>query len=525
MATPVGTARADGERTRTVLPKYTRVGTGRRAFRASAFAGVAVGVAVLASGAGAGSLKEEGRHADPVSAPGAASRPLANAIVDPSSFGGEESAIAYEHARLAGARYVKLLVNWAEVAPKGTRPSAFSPRNPADPNYDWASTDAQMRAAVSAGFTPIVYVQTAPQWAELCSTGPGPCRPSPNDFGDFAAAAARRYRGGYLQLPRVRYWQIWNEPNFSQFLMPQADKAGQPISPDIYRALVNTAYGAIHAVHADNVVIAGGTMPYGKVHNAVKAVAPLLFMRRLLCITAGPHPKRACSKSVRFDIWAHHPYTSGDPQHRAGLTDNVAIPELWKMRLVLNAARKFGTLRSRGATRFWVTEFAWDTSPPDPEGVPERLHARWVAEAMYRMWDQGVSLVTWFLLRDRASGPFQSGLYFRGPHGIASDRPKLALTAFRFPFVAFREPQTKSIWFWGRSPGGDAAVIVDLRTHGKRRLVLRMSPNRHGIFSGRFQSTARTGFVEARLGDGSDAALPFSLVVPPDRPGCVWGTC
>jgi hypothetical protein len=486
---------------------------------------VAVAVAVLASGAGAGSTTDKGRDAGPVSAPGAASWPLSTAIVDPASFGGDESAIAYEHARRAGARYVKLLVNWAEVAPKGTRPPTFSPRNPADPNYDWASTDAQVRTAVGAGFTPLVYVQNAPEWAQLCSQGPGPCRPSPDDFADFLAAAARRYRGGYLELPRVRYWQIWNEPNFSSFLMPQADKAGQPISPEIYRALVNAAYRTIHAVHADNVVIAGGTMPYGKVHNPVNAVAPLLFMRRLLCLSAGPHPRRVCSKSVRFDIWAHHPYTSGDPQHHAGLPGNVAIPDLWKMRLLLEAARKFETLRSRGATHFWVTEFAWDTNPPDPQGVPEKLHARWVSEAMYRMWVQGVSLVTWFLLRDRASGPFQSGLYFRGPHGVSSDTPKLALTAFRFPFVAFRESRTKSIWFWGRSPGGKAAVIVDLRTFGKRPVVLRVRPNRYGIFSGHFVSAVRTGFVGAQVGDRSDAALPFSLVVPPDRPGCVWGTC
>ena len=27
------------------------------------------------------------------------------------------------------------------------------------------------------------------------------------------------------------------------------------------------------------------------------------------------------------------------------------------------------------------------------------------------------------------------------------------------------------------------------------------------------------------VGNGKDAALEFSLTVPPDRPGCAWGTC
>ena len=55
--------------------------------------------------------------------------------------------------------------------------------------------------------------------------------------------------------------------------------------------------------------------------------------------------------------------------------------------------------------------------------------------------------------------------------------------------------------------------------------VASMKPNRFGIFSARYPSTATTGFLRARLANGKDTSLPFSLVVPPDRPGCAWGTC
>ncbi len=479
---------------------------------------------VFAVGAGARSTTHEAAVAARVSAPGGANRPLHTGIIDPESFGGPDSEIAYEHARRTGARFLRVPMNWANVAPHGKKPTAFAPRNPGDPKYQWAATDAQVRIAVANGFTPIVYVQTAPAWAQNCSQGPGPCRPSPGDLADFMTAAARRYRGGYRGFPRVRYWQIWNEPNLNWYLMPQADAAGRPLSPEIYRAMVNAAYAAIHAVHPDNVVIAGGTAPFGNDDNQVDEVSPLLFMRMLLCVSTEPRPRSVCRTRVRFDVWAHHPYTSGGPTHHANLMDDVSVPDLWKMRVLLETAAKVGNLRSRGTVRFWVTEFAWDTNPPDPKGVPERLHARWVAEAMYRMWDQGVSLVTWFLLRD-SSGAFESGLYFRGSDGVASDTPKLALTAFRFPFVAFRESKTNSIWFWGRSPYGHIQVIVEQQVTGRWRLVTRMGPNRHGLFSGRFHSTARKGFLRARLVDGKDAAVPFSLVVPPDRPGCAWGTC
>ena len=66
--------------------------------------------------------------------------------------------------------------------------------------------------------------------------------------------------------------------------------------------------------------------------------------------------------------------------------------------------------------RFWVTEFAWDSNPPDPGGVPLALEGRWVADALHRVWAAGVSLVTWFSLRDQPlrTSAYQSGLYLRG---------------------------------------------------------------------------------------------------------------
>ena len=61
-----------------------------------------------------------------------------------------------------------------------------------------------------------------------------------------------------------------------------------------------------------------------------------------------------------------------------------------------------------------MTEFGWDSAPADPKGVPLQLHARWVSEALYRMWYSGVSLVTWYRLRD-------------GPRTARSVRPVVPL--------------------------------------------------------------------------------------------------
>jgi hypothetical protein len=189
------------------------------------------------------------------------------------------------------------------------------------------------------------------------------------------------------------------------------------------------------------------------------------------------------------------------------------------MKRLLNAAIQQGRFSSRGAVAFWVTEFGWDSSPADPRGVPLRLHARWVSEALYRMWDAGVTLVTWYRLRDGpADGPVQSGLWFRCTAGIACDTPKsLSLQAFRFPFVAFRSGKRR-VRVWGRTPDGTAAkVVIERSSKGKWRKLRTLRAGANGVFRKRIRGPRR-GSIRARLAGSKDAAIGFSLKRPPDMP-------
>ena len=124
------------------------------------------------------------------------------------------------------------------------------------------------------------------------------------------------------------------------------------------------------------------------------------------------------------------------------------------MRALLTAAKRAGNIVSPRAPQFWVTEFSWDSNPPDPKGVPSALHARWVAEALYRMWQAGVSTVIWFRLQDDPlrQSPYQSGFY------TAGGRAKHSLEAFRFPFVALRTASGVSVW--GRTPSGKSGSVT-----------------------------------------------------------------
>ena len=137
-----------------------------------------------------------------------------------------------------------------------------------------------------------------------------------------------------------------------------------------------------------------------------------------------------------------------------------------------------------------------------------------------------MSLFTWFLIRDEPLSVRvgQSGLYYRNNGGIASDRAKPALRAFRFPFVALRQPKNRIV-LWGRTPTSTAAnVLIERQSSGKWKLVKKLEANRYGIFQAQVDKPAETTYLRARLGNGRDQSVPFSLKMPEVTwTGCVWG--
>jgi hypothetical protein len=246
-------------------------------------------------------------------------------------------------------------------------------------------------------------------------------------------------------------------------------------------------------------------------------------MRALLCVSGSGRP--TCTSRADFDIWAIHPYTSGGPTHRATRPNDVSLGDLSKIVAVLADARRAGHLTTK-TPQLWATEFSWDSSPPDPHGVPSALLSRWVSEALFRMWSDGVSLVTWFKVRDDPmdAGMFQSGLYY--VDGV----PKPALHAYRFPFVAL--PEGGSVLVWGRTPPGASgpvqiqwagAATAPQARGGRWKQISVLIPNRFGIFQTTLHAPNR-GRMRARLVHSGRTSLPFGLTTVRDRFVPVFGT-
>jgi hypothetical protein len=314
----------------------------------------------------------------------------------------------------------------------------------------------------------------------------------------------------------VRYWQALNEPNLSIFFNPQFD-GDKPVSPVIYRNLLNRFYAAVKSVYRTNLVLAAGL---GPIAVPKFTIGPMRFARLMLCMqgTAHPRPSKGdCEGGVHFDIFAIQPYTSGGPTHKAGFND-VSMGDLDKLQTLLAAADSAGRIQGiYRHTPLWITEFSWDSSPPDPGGLPMKIESRWVAEALYRTWLAGVGHFFWYSLRDSAPEPgrgfpetLESGLYFRGAT-VEQDQPKEFLNAFRFPFVSY--PRNGGLYFWGRTPDSKGGrVTIQLFGNGHWRTASKARAASSGIFSGTLPSSyGRNKHGRVRALYRGESSLPFSM--------------
>jgi len=306
------------------------------------------------------------------------------------------------------AQVVRITLWWGGPigAARVKRPAA--PTNPADPAYDWFIYDRAVQAAAKNNIKVLFSILGTPGWAN----GRKATKYAPTNFKDlqnFAAAAAKRYSGTFKDadgntLPAVRLWLAWNEPNNPVFLAPQYRKVhGRYIAQSAYSyvRICNAIYNGVHAIQKTAAKVAcGATDPFG--NNQPKSrrpsISPLAFLRSV---------KKFGLRN--FDAWAHHPYA-------ARPTEKPTSKPRAKTSVTLG---NFGDLvkeltRLYGKKRIWITEYGYQTRPPDKlAGVAWKTQAKYLAEAYsIARKNPRVDMMIWFLMKDesRLSG-WQSGFF------------------------------------------------------------------------------------------------------------------
>lgn len=442
--------------------------------------------------------------------------------------------LALERMKGLGVDYARVSVLWSVVAENARSRKAARRRFRADdpstyPVGNWDRYDRFVRAAERIGVG--VYFNL---------TGPGPSwahgkapraeranrrtwKPRPREFFKFVKAVGIRYSGTYrdendtrLQLPRVGFWSVYNEPNHGGWLTPQYQRrSGRriPWTPVMYRDLWYYGRAALDASgHTDDVVLIGETASLGSDGVTAKSpIRPAKFIRELFCIRpdgrryAGRAAKaRRCSQlnrlgTFRATAWAHHPYTKTVAPTRLDRSgDSITMANIAELPSLLDdMASK--TARIASGLSVMLTEFGYESNPPDPfNGISPERQAAYINEGDFLAYQEPrVIGQAQLLLKDGAPArgarrgtrrywfPYQSGLF------TAGGTPKPALFAYALPLMVTAASDSVGVWGQLRFiPNGTASeVALQFREEGGTEFETVGDP---------VQVTTPLGFFEAR---------------------------
>lgn len=296
----------------------------------------------------------------------------------------------------AGFHWIRQPFTWSDIEIHGK--GDFEDRRNRPYRSAWDKYDNIVDLAERYQLEIIARLGAAPNWSRADGNARGDFAPPDRleDFADFAATVVSRYRG------RIRFYQIWNEPN----IYPEWGK--QPVDPEAYTALLCLTYRRIKAVDPEAVVISGALAPTIELGtpNAEGGnnLMDVVFLQRMY--NAGA---RDC-----FDILAVNDYML-----RSGATDRRLRPNevnfsrpLW--------VRDVMVANGDAAKPLWISEMNSNAVPaglPQPFGqVTEEQQARYAVaayERIQREWPWAGVTCVWFFKRAADTEKDQPFYYFR----------------------------------------------------------------------------------------------------------------
>jgi Cellulase (glycosyl hydrolase family 5) len=300
-----------------------------------------------------------------------------------------------DKVKASGAKFSRVDLLWSEIAP--TKPA--NPIDPADPAYNFGRADQIVTGLRSRGITPLLTVYSSPTWAnggkaKPKSTQYNPFTPNAVQFGQFMQALAQRYNGTFSPgeyapvLPRVRHFEIWNEPNLQLFYRPQYKGKGirNPVAAKNYSNLVKAAYPRIKSVNPAAIVIAGVTGP--KSSNDASGQGTLSWLKSL----AKVKPK--------MDAYSQHIYPAVAPDN----DETKAVPSWNSINLLLGQVSKI----KRGLPMY-ITEAGYTTAATKFRKVKvsfsvQRTNLNDIF-ALRTVKQKRVPVIVWFNLQDNVFWP------------------------------------------------------------------------------------------------------------------------
>ena len=294
--------------------------------------------------------------------------------------------------RDAGFHWIRQEFPWEDLEIHGR--GDFTDRRNDPPRSAWEKYDRIVDLAKQYGLEIIARLDNPPAWSRADGNAGGTLAPPDDltDFGNFVETVVTRYKG------RIRYYQIWNEPN----IYPEWGE--QPVSPEGYVALLKVAYARAKAADPDCVILCAGLAqtlePGGRNMN------DLAFLQRMY--DAGARGHFDIMSVMAYGLWT-------GPLDRRATPDrtNFARPQLIREIMVQNGDAD---------KPIWATEVGWNAVPPDfPKPalygrVTLEQQARYAAEAYRRAqaeWPWMGVMNYWFFKRATDLETGEVFYYFR----------------------------------------------------------------------------------------------------------------
>ena len=292
-----------------------------------------------------------------------------------------------EMLRAAGVRWIRQQMPWdrIEIPRKGAYESPFG-------GSSWETYDRIVRLAREYDLEIVARLDLPPVWARRRGTIPQAPPERFEDYGDFVAAFAERYRD------QVRYYQVWNEPNlYSEW--------GEAVSAERYVDLLRIGSTRIRQADPDAVILTG---PLAQTLGTADGLneSDLTFLEKMYGAGAAPY----------FDILSvqGHGLWTGPTNRRT----DPSQTNLSRLRLL----REIMVRRGEGHKPIWISELGWDALPldfplPATLGrVTEEQQARYTVQAYQRIRDEwpwvGVAFY-WHFRRVHEVNRLEVDFYYR----------------------------------------------------------------------------------------------------------------
>ena len=258
----------------------------------------------------------------------------------------------------------------------------------------WEKYDRIVELADKYGLQIIARLGNPPAWSRADGDAKGSFAPPDNfeDFGDFVYTIVSRYKG------KVKYYQIWNEPN----IYPEWGE--QPVDAAAYVRLLQIAYRRAKEADPECVILSAGlaqTLETGPMN-----LNDLTYLQQMY--DAGAKGYFDIMGVMAYGLWTG----PGDHRTHPDLT-NFSRPQLIRDIMVRNGDAD---------KPLWATEVGWNTVPPDFPAFPlygrvtEEQQARYAVQAYRRAqkeWPWMGVLNYWFFKRATDTETDQVFYYFR----------------------------------------------------------------------------------------------------------------